>query len=108
MNRMMVCALASGLVLSSATAAFAEGEVARRQERQQNRVGNGVKNGSLTPHETGKIENQESKLNKEIRTDRKANGGNLTNNEKQQVNQQQNGLSREIYADKHNGVGQQK
>lgn len=108
MNRMIVSFLAGALVLSSATAAFAEGKVSQRQERQQQRIGNGVKNGSLTPHETGKIEHQESKLNKEVRTDRKANGGNLTNNEKQQINQQQNKLSKEIYVDKHNGPSQQK
>jgi hypothetical protein len=108
MHRMIVSILAGALVLGTATAAFGEGEVARRQERQQNRIGNGVKNGSLTPHETGKIEHQETRLNREIRADRKSNGGNLTNNEKQQINQQQNGLSREIYRDKHNGAGQQK
>jgi hypothetical protein len=44
-----------------------------------------VKNGSLTPGETGKLEHRESNLNKEVRSDRKANGGNLTNNEKKQV-----------------------
>jgi hypothetical protein len=107
MNRTIVSFLAGALVLGSATAAFGEGEVSRRQERQQQRIGNGVKNGSLTPHETGKIEHQETKLNKEIRTDRQANGGNLTNNQKQQVNQQQNKLSQEIYRDKHDGPSQQ-
>lgn len=45
-------------------------------------------------------------MNKEIRSDRKANGGNLTNNEKKQVNQQQNKLSKDIYRDKHNGATQ--
>jgi hypothetical protein len=62
------------------------------------------------PHtpRNGRLENQESKLNKEVRTDRKANGGNLTNNEKKQINQQQNKLSNQIYKDKHNGQNQQK
>jgi hypothetical protein len=111
MKRIIVSVMTGAMLLGTATASFAdekEGKVARRQERQQQRIGNGVKNGSLTPHETGKLENQESKLNKEVRTDRKANGGNLTNNEKKQINQQQNKLSNQIYKDKHNGQNQQK
>ncbi|HEY4359827.1 MAG TPA: hypothetical protein VGN17_02610 [Bryobacteraceae bacterium] len=103
MNRIIVGFVASGLVLASASAAFAGGRVAQRQERQQQRVGNGVSNGSLTAHETGRIEHQETRLNHEVRADRRANGGTLTNHEKAQINRQQNGLSREIDRDKHNG-----
>ena len=89
-------------------ATFAEGRVAQRQERQQQRIGNGVANGSLTAHETAKVEHRESRLNREVRTDRRANGGTLTPQERNQVNHQQNYLSREIYRDKHNGANQQR
>ena len=65
-----------------------------------------MKSGQLTPHETARIENNESKINKEVRQDRKANGGNLTNNEKAQVNRQQNRVSKEIYNQKHDGQTQ--
>jgi hypothetical protein len=74
-----------------------------RKENQQDRIANGVKNGTLTPHETANLENKEAKINKETRTDRKQNGGNLTNKEKAQVNRQQNRVSKQIYKDKHNG-----
>ena len=57
--------------------------------------------GSLTPREAGRIERQESKINKEVRQDRKENGGNLTNKEKAKVNRQQNRVSKEIYNQKH-------
>ena len=100
MNRMMAGVLASLMVLGTTTAAFG-GEIANRKVRQQGRIANGVKNGTMTAHETAKVEHQEANLNREIRTDRAANGGNLTNNEKAQINHQQNHLSREIYADKH-------
>jgi hypothetical protein len=106
-ERMLTGIAVGALLLGTTTAAFAEGKVARRQERQQKRIGNGVKNGSLTAGETAHIEKQESNLNKEVRTDRRANGGTLTPQERQQVNQQQNGLSREIYREKHDGEGQQ-
>jgi hypothetical protein len=103
MKRMVVTAIMGTLLLGNA---FADEKIHQRKENQQQRIGNGVKNGSLTPHETANLEHKEANLNKEIRTDRKANGGNLTNNEKNQVNHQQNVLSKDIYRDKHNGQNQ--
>jgi hypothetical protein len=97
-----------GVAASSFAADEKEPKIAQRKENQQKRIANGVANGSLTPEETAKIEHQESKLNKEVRTDGQANGGNLPNNQKKRVNQQQNRLSRELYRDKHNGKTQQK
>jgi hypothetical protein len=107
MKKILTGIMASALILGTTSATFAEGRVATRQERQQQRIGNGVKNGSLTAGETGRLESREHNLNKEVRSDRKANGGNLTNNEKRQVNNQQNRLSNSIYRDKHNGAVQQ-
>ena len=81
-------------------------EIKQRKENQQDRIANGVKNGSLTPHETANLERKESALNRETRRDRSKNGGNLTNKEKARVNHQQNQLSRNIYRDKHNAAHQ--
>jgi hypothetical protein len=85
-----------------------DGTIAKRKENQQDRIAQGVKSGQLTPHETAKVENKEAHLNKEIRTDRKANGGNLTNNEKKQINGQQNKISKKIYNEKHDKAVQPK
>jgi hypothetical protein len=52
--------------------------------------------------ETSHLEHREANLNREIRTDRRADGGNLTNNQKAQVNRQQNRISNNIDKDKHN------
>jgi hypothetical protein len=101
MNRVIL-----GMILAAGMAFAQQGKIAQRKENQQDRIANGVKSGALTPHETAKLENKESRLNKEIHTDRKANGGNLTNNEKKQINNQQNKLSSDIYKDKHNGATQ--
>ena len=106
MKRMMIGMMSGALMLGMATTSFAESKVGQRQQRQQQRIANGVAKGSLTAGETSHIEKQESRLNKEVRADRRANGGNLTNNEKQQINRQQNRLSKEIYVDKHNGKNQ--
>jgi hypothetical protein len=97
--------MAAGLIASSAGMAQ-EGRIQQRKENQQQRIANGVENGSLTPRETAHLENKESNLNKEIRSDRKANGGNLTNNQKRQINRQQNRLSNDIYNQKHDGQHQ--
>jgi hypothetical protein len=73
-----------------------------REANQQERIGNGVKSGQLTPGETRNLENKETHINKEVRNDRQANGGKLTPAERQQVNHQQNNVSKDIHNDKHN------
>jgi hypothetical protein len=47
------------------------------------------------------LENGETAIDKEVKTDRSANGGKLTGAEKKQVNQQQNQMSRKIARAKH-------
>lgn len=94
--------LNSAVVLMLATAAFAQkSEVGRRAGNQQDRIAQGVKNGTLTAGQTARLETKEAAVNHEVRADRKANGGKLTGAEKAQVNRQQNHLSRQIYKDKH-------
>jgi hypothetical protein len=76
--------------------------VPARQVRQQQRIGNGVESGQLTPRETAHAEHNEAKINKEVRGDRAANGGKLTHEEHRQVEHQQNKESHQIYHEKHN------
>src|ERR1700682_3696033 len=98
MKKIFLTLAAAGLALSTAgIASDQEGRIKERKENQQQRIANGVENGSLTPQETAHLEHKEANLNKEIRTDRKQNGGNLTNKEKRQINRQQNRMSRDIY-----------
>ena len=78
-------------------------EVGKRAENQQDRIAQGIKSGQLTAGEAGHLENNEAKINKEVRNDRAANGGKLTAQERAKVNHQQNRQSRQIYRDKHNG-----
>jgi hypothetical protein len=84
------------------------GEVGAWQELQQQRIAQGVGSGSLTAGETARLEHSEAGLNREIHTDRAANGGTLTGQEKRQVNRQQNRMSGRIYRDKHNAARQPK
>ena len=90
-----------------AVAGFAQTpEVGQRKENQQDRIANGVANGSLTPHETTKLEKKEAKINRETRRDRSQNGGPLTGGEKAKINQQQNKVGHDIYKEKHDGEHQ--
>jgi hypothetical protein len=98
---MILGVMIGGLVMG--TTSFAQ--VRQRQENQQDRIGEGVQSGSLTPKETTHLEKQETRLNKQIRHDR-ATGGGLSTRERSQINHQQNVLSRKIYRDKHNGKTQ--
>lgn len=101
MKNFFLTVATAGLLLGTTGIASADELIHARKENQQDRIAQGVNNGTLSPKETANLENKEAGLNKEIRTDRKANGGNLTNNQKRQVNRQQNRLSRNIYRDKH-------
>jgi hypothetical protein len=104
MKSMFLTLAVTGMMMTSAV--MQAQEIQQRKENQQDRIANGVANGSLTPHETANLEHKEAGLNHEIRHDRRQNGGNLTNKEKAQVNRQQNQLSRNIYRDKHNAAHQ--
>jgi hypothetical protein len=84
------------------TAHYGNNEVGQRRENQQDRIGQGIKSGQLTAGETAKLENQQKNINKQVATDRAANGGKLTGAEKRQINKEQNGASKNIYNKKHN------
>ena len=90
------------------TAHYGNNEVGQRRQNQQDRIANGIRNGSMTAGETARTENREQGINQQIRADRQANGGKLTGSERAQINRQQNGASRQIYRQKHNGVNQPK
>jgi hypothetical protein len=88
------------------TAHYGNNKVGQRRENQQDRIAQGVKSGQLTAGETAKLEKQQQGINKQVSSDRKANGGTLTASEKKQVNKEQNQASRNIYRKKHNAATQ--
>jgi len=85
------------------TAHYGNNKVGARRENQQDRIANGIKSGSLTPREAGRVEGREQGINKQVAADRAANGGKLTGGEKAKINHEQNGASKAIYKAKHNG-----
>jgi len=73
-----------------------------RQERQQDRIYNGVANGSLNPREAARLERQQYALNQ--REARLRQGG-LTQAERYKLERQQNRLSQNIHNQKHDAQG---
>jgi hypothetical protein len=77
-------------------------QVNRREARQQNRIANGVNNGSLNAKQTSRLENREASVQKREQKDMAAHNGHLTKAEQKGINRQQNRISKSIYKDKHN------
>jgi hypothetical protein len=88
------------------TAHYGNNKVGQRRENQQDRIAQGIKSGQMTAGEAAKAENQQKAINKQVATDRAANGGKLTTGEKQQINKEQNAASKSIYNKKHNAKTQ--
>jgi hypothetical protein len=76
-------------------------QVNRREARQQNRIANGVKNGSLSAQQTSNLEKREASVQNREQKDMAAHNGHLTKAEQKGINRQQNRISRSIYKDKH-------
>jgi len=76
-------------------------QVNSRETRQQNRIANGVKNGSLSPKQTANLENREASVQSREKKDMAAHNGHLTKAEQNGINRQQNRISKSIYKDKH-------
>lgn len=74
--------------------------VDKREQNQQNRIGNGIKNGSLTPEEAVRLEKQQGHI-QHMENKAKADG-NVTAAERARLQAAENRSSRNIYRKKHN------
>lgn len=75
-------------------------EVNQREENQQQRIGNGVKNGTLNSRQTARLERRETSVQNREKADMARNDGHLTKGEQRGINRQQNRVSRSIARDK--------
>jgi hypothetical protein len=77
-------------------------QVNKREQNQQNRIGNGVKSGQLTPGETRRLEHGEQRLQNNEKKDMAKDNGHLTKQDQRHLNREANHMSKRIYKDKHN------
>ena len=106
MQKLIIATLVASLALfggddtKTTTEKDKKGRIATRKDRQQERIGQGVENGSMTAAEAARIEAREAKLNKKIRQD-KRDGKGLTAREKARIEVRQDRISEDIYKQKH-------
>lgn len=74
-----------------------------RMANQQERIGQGVAHGQITPGQAQHLEHGEQQIHQQVHNDREANGGRLNQPERQQVNREQNHESRKIQQDRREG-----
>jgi hypothetical protein len=98
---MLACAIVAVIGFSSIGYAQTKTRrVDRREQNQQKRVADGLKDGSITSGEAARIERGEAKIQ---RDEAKAKSdGVVTAREKAKLNRELNHTSREIRRDKHN------
>ena len=75
-------------------------QVNHREANQQKRIGNGVKNGALTPKQTSHLEKREANLQNKEQADMAKHNGHLTKVEQKNLNHRENRISRSIKRDK--------
>ncbi len=76
-------------------------QVNRREENQQQRIGNGIKSGKLNAQQASHLEKREASVQNREKKDMAAHNGHLTKAEQKGINRQQNRISKSIYKDKH-------
>ena len=76
-------------------------QINQREQNQQDRIANGVKNDKLTPGQTANLEKGEQRLQNNEKKDMAADNGHLTKQDQKQLNKEANHMSNKIYDDKH-------
>jgi hypothetical protein len=76
-------------------------QVNQREQNQQDRIANGVKNDKLTPAQTANLEKGQQRLQNNEKRDMAKDNGHLTKQNQKQLNKEANRQSAKIYKDKH-------
>ena len=97
--KLTYAALAAGALLSTSVMAQTTQEIIQRDVNQEKRIDQGLKSGELTTKEAGKLEREESRVDK-LQT-KALSDGKLTDAEKRRIEQEQNRVSKDIYSEKH-------
>jgi hypothetical protein len=74
-----------------------------REQNQQDRIANGMKDGQLTPGQAANLEKGEQRLENNEKRDMAKDNGHLTKQDQRQLNHEENRMSNKIYKDKHSG-----
>lgn len=96
-------ALSLAVFMAGAHAQEAIDTDTQRNANQQERIEQGLQSGELSTKEAGRLEREETRVEKTEARDLHG-GGSLTPQEKAQITREQNRVSGDIYREKHNAV----
>ncbi len=103
-SKTLMAGVIAGSLLLGSLPALAQStydpKIDAREQRQQERIQQGVQSGQLTPREANHLEAQQGRI--QAREDRLKADGNLTPAERARLTREQNHASRNIYRKKHN------
>ena len=99
----LVAALTAAPAITFAQAApvQAKNPIVKREFNQQRRIGNGIRNGALTPRQGARLERQQTRIHRQAHAMRARNNGRLTMKQRRIIHRKQNIASRRIYRAKH-------
>jgi len=83
------------------TPAQTKNPIVKREFNQQRRIGQGIQNGRLAPREGARLERQQMRIHRQVRSMRGHHNGRLTIRERRMIHRRQNIASRRIYRAKH-------
>ncbi len=95
-----ILAAAAGLLVLSLAGPVSAGVIRQREQRQQERIREGVRSGSLTPGETRRLERRQFRIERERRAALR--DGRMGPAERRHIRHMQDRESRDIYRLRHN------
>jgi hypothetical protein len=100
-HRIIAGLLAIGTIAGAASAQTVD----QRHYYQQQRIDQGLRNGSLTPYEARRVEYQQQSIDRQEARMRYRNGGYLNGYDRAVLQHSEDRASQHIYDAKHNGWG---
>ena len=76
-------------------------EVNNREQNQQNRINNGLKNGTMSHAQAARDEKRDANIARRESVDQAKHNGHLTKQEQHNLNRSENRNSKDIYKQKH-------
>lgn len=99
LKKLLVLTMLVGIASTTTLAQFAPG-VRGHQERQKERIAQGMRNGKVSPSEAIKLEQEQARIHQDKRAARS--DGQMTKAERTNIRQEQHQANRDIYQYKHN------
>ena len=75
--------------------------IVKREVSQQRRIGNAIHSGRLAPRQGARLERQQMRIHRQVRTMRARNNGRLTMSQRRMIHRRQNIASRRIFRANH-------